>query len=88
MNDLNVCYSYADRLVRTEASHVYNEAAKAAYKEAKVEKIRVLVENDACPICKKYKQTYLLGQEPRLPAHPNCRCCYAPVIDLGGKKND
>lgn len=84
MSDLNVSYSYADRLVRTEASHVYNEAAKSAYKEAKVEEVEILVEDDdkLCEECESLRGTYILGTEPRLPAHPNCRCCYAPVVSL------
>ena len=88
MSDLNVSYSYADRLVRTEASHIYNEAAKAAYKEAKVEEVEILVEDDdnLCEECESLRGTYTLGSEPRLPAHPNCRCCYAPVVDLNSQE--
>lgn len=92
MDDLNVSFSYADRLVRTEASHIYNEAAKKAYEEAKVEEVEVLVENDSdlCPECQALAETnggkYRLGSEPRLPLHPNCRCCYAPIVDLSVKK--
>ena len=81
--DLSISYSYADRLVRTEASHVFNEAAKQSYKEAGVEQIEVLVEedNDICDECENLKGIYKIGTEPRLPAHPNCRCCYVPVVE-------
>lgn len=82
MRDFNVSYSYADRLIRTEASHCFNEAAKSAYRQAKVEKIRVIKEPDCCPKCQSMKNEYLLGTEPLLPLHPNCRCCYAPVVNL------
>lgn len=87
MNDLDVSYSYADRLVRTEASHVFNEAAKKAYEQVHVEEVEVLVEDDAnlCDECQSLLDNggiYTLGTEPRLPLHPNCRCCYAPVVNL------
>lgn len=82
MRDFNVSYSYADRLIRTEASHCFNEAAKSAYRQAKVEKVRIIKEPDCCPKCQAMKTEYLLGNEPLLPLHPNCRCCYAPVVNL------
>ena len=89
MLDFDVSYSYADRLIRTEASHVYNEAAKKAYEEAKVEKVQIVGTDDEqlCPECGEYlNQIYIMGEQPRLPVHPNCRCCYAPIVDLTEKK--
>lgn len=89
MNDLGVAYSYADRLVRTEASHIYNEAAKKAYEQAKVREVEIVGTDDEklCPTCGKYiGKKFNMGAQPRLPIHPNCRCCYAPVVDLTAKK--
>lgn len=86
MGDLDIGYSYADRLIRTEANHVFNEAAKASYKEAGVTQIEFIPENDSelCDECSGYADSpiYDMDSEPRLPVHPNCRCCYAPVVDL------
>ena len=84
MEDLSVGYNAADRLVRTEASRVYNDSSMSRYKEAGIEKIEVLIGKDdrTCSECAEKAGTYELGEEPFLPAHPNCRCCYAPVIDL------
>lgn len=57
MKDLDVSYSYADRLIRTEASHVFNEAAKAGYKQANVEEVEVLIEESGnlCDACRALK---------------------------------
>lgn len=88
MDDLGVSYSNADRLVRTEANHVFNEAAKEGYKRAGVEYIKVIIENDGrcCAKCQENKGTYPITNAPRLPTHPNCRCAYAPVVELDTKQ--
>lgn len=81
-SEFGVSYRCADRLVRTEASYAYNTAAADRYKEAGVNKVEILVEDDACEDCLE-----LIGQEfeihsvPRLPIHPNCRCCLVPIIE-------
>lgn len=93
MKDLNISYNYADRLVRTEASHIYNSAAMAGYKQSGVQEVKVLVERDEkiCDACAALVETetkgvYRVGQEPMLPLHPRCRCCYAPIVDLDAQK--
>lgn len=89
MLDFDVSYSYADRLIRTEASHIYNEAAKKAYEEAKVTEVEIVGTKDEelCPTCgKNLGKKFKMGTQPRLPIHPNCRCCYAPVVNLAAKK--
>lgn len=84
MQDLSVSYNAADRLVRTEASRVYNDSSMSRYKDAGVEKIEVLIGKDdrTCSECSEKAGVYEVGKEPHLPIHPNCRCCYVPVIDL------
>ena len=85
MDDLNISFSYADRLVRTEASHIFNEASRKSYQQAKVQEIQIIGTQDEklCDQCGEYYyQKYRMGTEPRLPIHPNCRCCYAPVVEL------
>jgi len=88
MADMNVSYRVADRLVRTEASYAYNTASITSYKLAGVTEVEYIPENDEllCDDCEANAATnggiYLLGTEPQLPVHPNCRCCYAPVVEL------
>ena len=88
MADMNVGYNAAERLVRTEASYAYNTASITSYKLAGVEQVEYIPERDAelCEICAGNADEdggfYLLGTQPQLPIHPNCRCCYAPVVEL------
>ncbi len=88
MADMNVGYSVADRLVRTEASYAYNTASITSYKLAGVKEVEYIPEDDEdlCDECEANAAAnggiYLLGTEPQLPVHPNCRCCYAPVVEL------
>ena len=80
--DFNVGHSNAERLVRTEASRVYNTAREASYKEFGIDKVEFLAETGACGICEGYGgKVYETGQGPLIPVHPRCRCAYAPVID-------
>ena len=92
MADFNVSYDVADRLIRTEASHMYNEAAMKTYKAAGIQQVEFLPERDEkiCDVCAEKANVnngiYYIGVEPKLPQHPRCRCCYAPVVDLGSAK--
>jgi SPP1 gp7 family putative phage head morphogenesis protein len=80
--DFNTAYHNADRLIRTEANHIYNSAAKDGYKAAGVEQVEFYPEVDCCEECESYKGTYDINNVPLLPIHPNCRCCYIPVVSL------
>lgn len=83
MRQMNVSYNVADRLIRTEASHVYNTAAIEGYKQSGITEVEFIAEDDCCDDCAQYSgQTFQIGTEPMLPIHPNCRCCYAPVVEL------
>jgi SPP1 gp7 family putative phage head morphogenesis protein len=88
MADMNVGYNVADRLIRTEASYAYNTASITSYKLAGVKEVEYIPEDDEqlCDECEANAAAndgiYLLGTEPQLPVHPNCRCCYAPVVEL------
>ena len=93
MDDLNIAYHNADRLVRTEAAHFYNTAAMDGYKQAGVKQVEVLIGHDerTCDRCNANVGVYNIGTEPMLPTHPRCRCCYAPIIEqkeTGGIKNE
>ena len=80
--DFNVGHSNSDRLIRTEASRVYNEARTESYKQYGIDKVEFLAEHDACSVCESYDgKVYGLEQGPEIPVHPNCRCAYAPVVD-------
>lgn len=80
--DFRVAYHNADRLIRTEANHIYNQAAKDSYKAAGVEQIEFYPEDDCCEECAELKGIYDTDSVPLLPVHPNCRCCYIPVVEL------
>lgn len=87
MEDFSVAYSEADRLVRTEAAYVRNQAALARYRHDRRRRVRWITgESDGreCATCRdRDGQEYDIDSAPRLPAHPNCRCCYAPVVEAG-----
>lgn len=72
-------------VIRTETAHIVNQATLDRYNDSGVvEKIRIIAAEDErmCDICgEMHNAEYELGSEPILPLHPNCRCCYAPVID-------
>lgn len=80
--DFDTAYYNADRLIRTEASHIYNTAAKEGYKAAGVERVEMLAEDDCCEECAALAGEYNINSAPLLPIHPNCRCCYIPVVSF------
>lgn len=74
-------YKAAERLVRTETSHLHNEADKAAYLAAGVEEYEFVATLDArtCEVCggldgKHFKLSKALPGENYPPMHPNDRC--------------
>lgn len=82
IKQFNVSYNVADRLIRTETSHAYNQSALQRYLDMNVDKIELLIEPDACEECKEYDgKQFLLKDVPIIPIHPNCKCCYLPIID-------
>ena len=87
MEDFSAAYSDADRLVRTEAAYVRNQAALTRYRQNGRHKVRWITgksDGRECAVCRERDgQEYDIDAAPRLPAHPNCRCCYAPVVEAG-----
>ena len=84
-DDFKVSYSKADRLFRTESAHVMTEASKESYKRANITKVKWIHGNGHCdcPICtERDGKIFELANAPTLPAHPNCSCCLAPVVDI------
>ena len=83
--DFDVSYRTADRLIRTEASHTYNSAAVDAYRAAGIKQVKYLHGGNCSGKCDCHSldgKIFDIGTEPTLPRHPNCICCYAPVVDL------
>lgn len=73
-------------VIRTETAHIVNQATLDRYEDSGVvEKIRIIAAEDErmCDICgEQHNKEYKLGDEPILPLHTNCRCCYSPVVDV------
>lgn len=73
------------RLIRTETLATYAKSSINTYKEYGVEKLRILVESDACDECLEHKNEEMNVEDADIginvvPFHPNCRCCVAPVV--------
>ena len=82
MEDYNVRWHEADRLIRTESSHAYNKAAKDSYIAAGIDKCEYLAESDCCDICREFKGRKMPTINfPELPMHPNCRCTIVPIVE-------
>lgn len=64
------------RLVRSEAMRAYGFSARERAINAGIQYERLSLARTACPICQSAKGTYVLGQGPILPIHPNCRCTW------------
>lgn len=87
MQEFGVAFSYADRLVRTEAAYVLNRAHVAQYKAEGAKKIiwdTGLEDGKECEICKiRANKVYLIDEAPIIPAHPRCRCLYSAIVEIG-----
>lgn len=84
MTEFNVSYSRADSLIKTEMSHIQNQAAAQRYKDAGVKQFEVWADEDErrCDVCGAlHQKRYMMGERIPIPAHPNCRCSILPVID-------
>lgn len=82
MRDFNVGYNEASRLIRTEASRVFNSAALNTYLAEGVTLFGIDVTDDErlCESCKEFiDKEYTIENLPVLPDHPNCRCCYVAL---------
>lgn len=79
----------ARMLARTEVINAHAEASLNAYQEAGLSGVQVeaewLTAADACPLCVELSEnTYTLEQaRGKIPAHPNCRCAFAPLVKGG-----
>jgi SPP1 gp7 family putative phage head morphogenesis protein len=81
----NVSYHRADTLVRTEMAHIQTEAAKQRYSDYGIQQVEIWADKDErrCDVCGKlHQKKYPVGAHVPIPAHPNCRCCIVPVVDV------
>ena len=84
MYEFNVSYGRADSLIRTELSHIQNQAAAQRYKDAGIKQFEVWADEDErrCDVCGAlHQKRYMMGERIPIPAHPNCRCSIIPVIE-------
>ncbi|EIW6613665.1 minor capsid protein [Clostridium perfringens] len=73
------------RVIRTETANIVNNATLDRYKSKGVKKIKIITAPDErrCETCGKFHdKVYEIDKAPHLPNHAQCRCCYAPVIDM------
>jgi RNA polymerase subunit RPABC4/transcription elongation factor Spt4 len=61
-------------------------ALKKFRENPRVKGVRIVVDDDACPVCQQMRGSYPLDQVPTLPvkgcSHPQgCRCFYAPLLE-------
>lgn len=83
MEKFDVSYHNADRLIRTEMAHVYNQSTLDKYRQAGITEVQVIETDDArtCEECRKLnKKIFPINEVPLLPLHPNCRGVYLAVI--------
>ena len=85
MEQFNVAYYRADSVVRTEMAHIQTQAAKQRYADYGIEEVQVWADKDErrCDVCGKlHKMRYPIHASIPIPAHPNCRCCIIPVVEV------
>lgn len=82
MERMNVSFSNAERILRTELAYQQNRASIDGYKSAGIKYFTILHEPDACEDCVELAGKYYAveGSIP-IPNHPNCRCCTLAVMD-------
>lgn len=84
-NEFGVSYRRADSIVRTEMAHIQTQAAQKRYVDAGVTEVEVWADKDErrCDVCGKLHQKRFPVNGPMpIPAHPRCRCCVIPVVEL------
>lgn len=93
-NRFNVSYGQADRLIRTETTHIQTQAAYNRYLASGIKQYEVLAGDDEkmCPDCgkmngKKFKITEMVVGVNAPPFHASCRCTISPVINIDLKED-
>lgn len=80
---VNISKKRASMIVRTETIRSYNSAAANQYKKAGVTQWRWITAFDdrTCDVCAGYDGQVFQFGDPQPPAHPNCRCSIAAVVE-------
>lgn len=82
--DFGVSYNAADSLVRTEMSHIQNQAAQKRYTDYGIKEVQVWADEDErrCEVCGElHEKRFPVGSVMPIPAHPRCRCSIIPVVE-------
>ncbi len=81
--------SRSETVANTETARATSAAAEDTYSQNGITQVDWLAEDDACPECEALaaESPLDLGSDSP-PAHPNCRCAIAPVVDLGGGESE
>lgn len=85
MERFNVSFSRADALARTELAHIQTQAAKQRYTDTGIKRVQIWADKDErrCETCGKlHEKIYPVDAQIPIPAHPRCRCCIVPVVDI------
>lgn len=88
MYDFNVGYNEADRITRTELSHIQNQSTLDKYKAAGIDEYEFLAEldNRTSNICRELNGKRFKMAEAEVginlpPMHPNCRSTILAVLE-------
>ena len=85
MDRFSVSFSRADALARTELAHIQTQAARQRYEDTGVEYVEIWADKDErrCDVCGKlHQKRYPVNAQIPIPAHPRCRCCIVPVVEI------
>ena len=90
---INTSQYNAERVARTETKRVSYVAQREVWEGNGVTQLRYRCanggDNRTCQHCFAYNNNiYMLGEEPTLPIHPNCRCTYVPVVSDTFEENE
>ena len=80
-----VSYNRADSIVRTEMAHIQTTAAQQRYIDAGIKEVQVWADKDErrCDKCGElHKKKFPVNSVMPVPAHPRCRCCIVPVVEI------
>lgn len=80
-----VSYNNADMIARTELAHIQTQAAQKRYEDYGIQEVQIWADEDErrCDVCGKLHETrYPTGSAVPIPAHPRCRCCIVPVVEV------
>ena len=72
----------ADNIARTETARAQSEGTLQGYGQGDVKKVEWIASPDCCDDCDAMNgKTFTVNEASgRQPLHPQCRCCWAPVI--------